>query len=196
MLLLHLADIQEELLRCTWETRDETAQQYYERKIKRQLRQVQDGKLPGVAEQDVRDQLALLPQILGDQKDCRDFALEHGDLRSENIIVSEQCRIIGVIDWGFAEMVPVVQAARLPRFLFPSESAAAAPSDDMIRDRRVYEISYSSQDSPAARAMKRAQTGADVGFRTLYLESVKSTDMLKSMASIGWKLPHSDEDRD
>ncbi|KAJ6786276.1 hypothetical protein PWT90_00816 [Aphanocladium album] len=191
-LLMHLASIQQELLRCTWEIGDLTAQQYYERKFRRQLKQVRDGKLPGVAEQDIRDQLALLPQMLGDQKDSRYFALEHADLNPSNIIVSDNYRIIGVIDWGFAEMVPVIQASRLPFFLFPCESTAHALSDVLLDDREIYAHASADQDCLVAKAMRRAQTGEDADSRALYFESVKRAGMRTSVGRRGAKRPHSE----
>lgn len=89
-------------------------------------------------------------------------------------------------------MVPIVQAAMLPRFLWPHESATCAPSQAILKDRQAYIGSFSSQGSQAALAMKRWQDAKDVDFRTLYLESMFSKGTLASMAKAGWKLSYCD----
>ncbi|KAM3508182.1 hypothetical protein MY11210_006844 [Beauveria gryllotalpidicola] len=203
-LLRRLAEIQMQLVQRTLETRDMTAYEYFEQKIQRRLTRIRQGNLPELAEQDVLDQLALLPRVLGDDKDNRQFAMEHGDLKAESIISSgEQFIIEAIVDWGTAEMVPVMQAARLPPLLW-CESADDVPTETMLRDRKPYVAvaatatatasagKDASAAAAAAAAMKRAQQGLDVDFRTLYLESIKSEGMLASMARAGWRLPYSE----
>ncbi|TQV92094.1 hypothetical protein V2A60_004394 [Cordyceps javanica] len=201
-LLARLAGIQLQLIQRTLETREMTAYEYFEEKIQRRLQRIRQGKLPELVEQDVLDQLALLPQVLGDEKDSRQFAMEHGNLGAGSIISGDQFIIEAIVDWGSAEMVPVVQAARLPPLLWCSDSAddkdsAEAPSAAMLLDRAAYVAAVAALgpeagDSPdAAAAMRRAQTGPGVGFRTLFLESIKSESMLTSMAAAGWTLPYS-----
>lgn len=93
-------------------------------------------------------------------------------------------------------MVPVAQAARLPPLL---RSGADADDDDnmpretLLKDRALYTAAYAGRalSVPAVAAMKRAQTGADVDFRTMYLESIKSESVLTAMARVGWTLPYS-----
>lgn len=63
-----------------------TAYEFFKQKIECRLESIRQGNLPELVEQDVLDQLALLPEVLGDEKDNRQFAMEHGDLRAESII--------------------------------------------------------------------------------------------------------------
>ncbi|OAQ98533.1 hypothetical protein LLEC1_02774 [Akanthomyces lecanii] len=188
--LAQLAEIQLSLITCTSENRSTTATESFERRMKRQLDRARDGKLPGVTEKDCLDQLALLPKVLGQDGHSTVFAVDHGDLKPANIIVDQENNIKCIIDWGFAAMVPVVQAAKLPCFLWTDDSATRIPSQAMLRDRQSYVGSFSGQVSEAASVMKRWQATDDVDFRTLYLESISSKGMLASMASVGWKLPY------
>ncbi|KAM0739390.1 hypothetical protein ACQRIT_007127 [Beauveria bassiana] len=215
-LLRRLAEIQMQLVQRTLETRDMTAYEYFEQKIQRRLTRIRQGNLPELAEQDVLDQLALLPRVLGQDKNNRLFAMEHGDLKAESIISSgEQFTIEAIVDWGTAEMVPIMQAARLPPLL-RCESADDVPTETMLRDRESYvavaamaaatatmtasvgkdtsaatAAAATAAAATAAAAMRKAQGGLNVDFRTLYLESIKSEGMLASMARAGWRLPYS-----
>ncbi|KAM3533933.1 hypothetical protein MY4038_002811 [Beauveria bassiana] len=205
-LLRRLAEIQMQLVQRTLETRDMTAYEYFEQKIQRRLTRIRQGNLPELAEQDVLDQLALLPRVLGQDKNNRLFAMEHGDLKAESIISSgEQFTIETIVDWGTAEMVPIMQAARLPPLL-RCESADDVPTETILRDRESYvavaamaaatatmtaSVGKDTSAATAAAAMRKAQGGLDVDFRMLYLESIKSEGMLASMARAGWRLPYS-----
>ncbi|KAM3543820.1 hypothetical protein ARSEF1564_003265 [Beauveria bassiana] len=192
-LLRRLAEIQMQLVQRTLETRDMTAYEYFEQKIQRRLTRIRQGNLPELAEQDVLDQLALLPRVLGQDKNNRLFAMEHGDLKAESIISSgEQFTIEAIVDWGTAEMVPIMQAARLPPLL-RCESADDVPTETMLRDRESYVAvaAMAAAATAAAAAMRKAQGGLNVDFRMLYLESIKSEGMLASMARAGWRLPYS-----
>ncbi|KAM3523103.1 hypothetical protein NHJ13051_005283 [Beauveria bassiana] len=206
-LLRRLAEIQMQLVQRTLETRDMTAYEYFEQKIQRRLTRIRQGNLPELAEQDVLDQLALLPRVLGQDKNNRLFAMEHGDLKAESIISSgEQFTIEAIVDWGTAEMVPIMQAARLPPLL-RCESADDVPTETMLRDRESYvavaamaaaatatmtaSVGKDTSAATAAAAMRKAQGGLNVDFRMLYLESIKSEGMLASMARAGWRLPYS-----
>ncbi|ATY61855.1 kinase-like domain [Cordyceps militaris] len=198
-LLARLARIQLQLLQRTLETREMTAYEYYEQRIQRRLQQIRAGNLPEVVEQDVLDQLALLPRVLGDDKDCQQFAMEHGDLRAESIISADQCIIEAIVDWGSAEVVPLVQAARLPPLLWrgsddDDDDDILLPSAAMLRDRAAYMAATAAaadaDDSMAAEAMRSAQTGPRVDFRTLFLESIRSESVLTALAAAAWTLPY------
>ncbi|EJP70602.1 uncharacterized protein BBA_00232 [Beauveria bassiana ARSEF 2860] len=186
-LLAQLAAIQLSLITCTMENRSTTATAFFERRIKNQLNRVKDGELPGIAEKDCLDQLALLPKVLGPNGNSTLFAVDHGDLKPNNIIVDQDNNIKCIIDWGFAAMAPIVQAAKLPCFLWTDDSATHVPSQAMLRDRQAYINSFPAQDSQASLLMQRWQRAKDVDFRMLYLESISSKGMLASMASVGWK---------
>ncbi|PTB81785.1 hypothetical protein M440DRAFT_1444475 [Trichoderma longibrachiatum ATCC 18648] len=185
-----LASIQLSLMTCTVITRPITARAYYERRLRNRQKRVLNGELPGLFEQDCLDQQAFLDDVLGQDGDSTAFAMAHGDLKPSNIIVDEQCNIKGIIDWGFAEMVPVATAALFPTLLWPDESARRAPSQATLRDRQTYIDSYSSQTVLAAFAMRRWQGAEDVDFRILYLTSISSKGVHKAMAHIGWVLSY------
>ena len=76
-------------------------------------------------------------------------------------------------------MAPLVQAAKLPCFLWTCESAS---DETMLEDRRMYVASLASQTSEAALFMKRRQEAKDVDYRMVFLGSLTSKGMLKSMA--------------
>ncbi|KAL7804895.1 kinase-like domain-containing protein [Trichoderma aethiopicum] len=185
-----LASIQLSLMICTLTTRPITARAYYERRLRNRQKRVANGELHELSEQDCLDQQAFLENILGEDGESTAFAMAHGDLKPSNIIVDEQYSIKGIIDWGFAEMVPIATAALFPTLLWPDESARRAPSQATLRDRQTYIDSYSSQTSLAALAMRRWQAAGDVDFRILYLTSISSKGVHKAMAQIGWKFPY------
>ncbi|KAM3562501.1 hypothetical protein MY1884_001800 [Beauveria asiatica] len=185
--LAQLAAIQLSLVTCTLENRSTTATAFFERRIRNQLNRVKDGKLPGLVEKDCLDQLALLPKALGPDGHNTLFAVDHADLKPKNIIVDQENNIKCIIGWSAAAMVPIVQAARLPCFLWSDDSATRVPSQAMLRDRKSYIDLFPAQDSQASLLIQRWQRAKDVDFRMLYLASISSKGMLASMASIGWK---------
>jgi hypothetical protein len=62
------------------------------------------------------------------------------------------CRIV---DWGFVELVPIVRAAGLPRFLWP-DSPGYLQSTVMQKVRESYIMSFASQCSQGALYMQLA----------------------------------------
>jgi serine/threonine protein kinase len=184
-LLDQIASIQLCLIQCTLQAGPSTATTYFERRMRNRLRRVQNGDIPELTEKDCLDQQALLDLVLGEDRNNTLFAVDHGDVKPENIIVDKDYNIICVIDWGFASLVPIAKAAGLPRFLWPS--LVTPPSRIILEDRQTYVRSLSSHTSLAALSMLRWQGNDDVDFRTLYLESITSKGVHISMARIGWK---------
>ena len=181
---------------------------FLERLAKNRLTRVAEGKIPGLSQQDCRDQQALLAKVLGMEGDDTTQAMDHGDFKPDNIIVDEEYNIKGyveglnelrssrtrtdphrVVDWSFADMVPISRAAGFPRFLWPA-SLHTAPSPTVQADRRAYIASVAAHTSGAASHMQRWQTGPDVDIRTLFLESLFSKGMHIDLARVGWKLPY------
>lgn len=67
----------------------------FERIIESKFERVRSGQLPELTEQDCEDQKALLPRMLVPELDSVGFALEHGDLKFDNIIADEEWKITG-----------------------------------------------------------------------------------------------------
>ncbi|KAI9695935.1 MAG: hypothetical protein M1820_008347 [Bogoriella megaspora] len=198
-LLRQLASIQLSLIKHTLEEGTTNATDHFERMIRNRRARVQEGRLSGLCEQDCIDQLALLDQILGKDGDSTAFAMEHGDIKPDNIIVDDEYNIqrcfahfISIIDWAFAAHVPIARAACLPRFLWP-DSFVYAPSPTVQRDRKSY-IAFSASDSPplqiAPAYIQHWQAAVDVDFRTLYLESILSRGVHEGLARAGWRLAY------
>ncbi|KFA80607.1 hypothetical protein S40288_11660 [Stachybotrys chartarum IBT 40288] len=135
-----------------------TAEAFFQRRLQNRHRRVLEGKIPGLSQQDCFDQQALLGQVLGPDRDCKVFAVHHGDIKPANIVIDENHNIRCLIDWGFAQWAPA--------------------------DRQVYVESISSQTSQAA----IWQDAEDVDFRTFYLESISSKGMHLHLARTGWKM--------
>ncbi|KAI1733646.1 kinase-like domain-containing protein [Xylaria scruposa] len=189
-LLAQLASIQHSLITCTLENGSTTATAFFERHLENRRARVREGRISGLSEQDCFDQQALLGRVLGRDQDSTVFAIDHGDIKPDNIIVDENYDIICLIDWGFAALVPIARAASLPRLFWPNHSAGIAPSPIILKDRQSYIRSFSSKTSEAALAMLRWQDAKDVDFRTLYLDSISSKGAHISMAQIRWNPPY------
>ncbi|KAM6485295.1 hypothetical protein HDV62DRAFT_285008 [Trichoderma sp. SZMC 28011] len=137
---------------------------------------------------------ALVCQVLGQDQHDIAFAVEHGDIEPNNIIIDENYNIKCVIDWGFATSVPISKAAGLPRFLWSSDTdpAKVAPSQSLLKDIRAYIACFSSQTLPMELSMLHLYNTEEVYFRALCLESTSSKQVHVSMARAGWKLPYSE----
>lgn len=62
---------------------------FFERHIRNQLKLASNGNLPGITEQYCQDQLALLPRVLGQNRESTSFAMDRGDVKPANIIVGQ-----------------------------------------------------------------------------------------------------------
>ncbi|OAA35198.1 hypothetical protein NOR_08121 [Metarhizium rileyi] len=105
-LLQQVASIQLSLITDTMENRDTTATTFFERRLKNRRTQVREGKIPGVSEQDCGDQQALLDAVLGQDRNCTIFAMDHGDIKPGNIIVDEKYNITWYVKNMAAVRVP------------------------------------------------------------------------------------------
>ncbi|KAI0187153.1 hypothetical protein F4808DRAFT_94595 [Astrocystis sublimbata] len=187
-LLGQIASIQMSLIEYTLESRATTATAYFERLLKNRRARVREGSIPDILDQDCIKQQNLLDRVLDGEGDNMIFAMEHGDLKPDNFIVDDKHNIQSVIDWGFAAFVPVIRAAGIPRFLWPS-LPLCRPNTVTQKDRESYTSSFASLCSPAAVYMQRWQNVADVDFQTLYLESLFSKGIHVFLAGIGWEIP-------
>ncbi|KAL7957692.1 hypothetical protein V8C34DRAFT_314695 [Trichoderma compactum] len=176
-LLGQIASIQLSLITHTLENRSTSAATFFQRRIKNRSTQVREGRIPGLSKEDCINQQALVCQVLGQAQNDTAFAVEHGDIKPNNIIVDEDYNIQCVIDWGLATFVPISKAAGLPYFLWSSDTdpAGVAPSQSLLKDIRAYIASFSSQTLPMALSM-------------LHLHNTE--DVHTSMARAGWRLPY------
>ncbi|KAF6805203.1 hypothetical protein CPLU01_16004 [Colletotrichum plurivorum] len=187
--LSQLAAIHTSLIECTIEVGAVTWGEFFERIIENKRSRVLSGRLPGLSEQACDDQKALLSRVLSingqEGSTEKDFAIDHGDLKPENIIVDEEFNIKCIIDWAFADTVPLPRAAALPRFLWEISSSPTAQ-----KDKKSYLAAVSSQHSPQA-SLRLFQSEGNVEFRTLYLESLFSRGAHLLLAKSGWHIPES-----
>ncbi|KAJ5160679.1 uncharacterized protein N7482_007683 [Penicillium canariense] len=92
--LNQVAGIHASLIECTQETRA-AAIDHYTRIIHNKIRRVCSGQLPEITEQECSDQLALLPGVLMPELESAPFAMDHGDLSSQNIMIDAQHNVTG-----------------------------------------------------------------------------------------------------
>jgi hypothetical protein len=72
-----------------------SARQYFSRLTENKLRRVRNGQLCGITEQDCFDQRDLLHHVLYPELEEAPFAMDHGDLAAQNIIVDSEYNITG-----------------------------------------------------------------------------------------------------
>lgn len=72
-----------------------TATEYFSRLTNNKLLRARKGQLPGITEQDCLDQKSLLDQVLHPELENALFAIDHGDLAPQNIIVDSAYNIKG-----------------------------------------------------------------------------------------------------
>ncbi|KKP06141.1 hypothetical protein THAR02_01744 [Trichoderma harzianum] len=166
-----------------------SAATFFQRRMKNRSTQVREGRIPGLSEEDCFNQQALVCQVLGQDQHDTAFAVEHGDIKPNNIIVDEnyniKCSLYrSVIDWGFATFVPIAKAAGLPLFLWSGDTdpAGVAPSQSLLKDIRAYIACFQSHTLPMALSKPHLNNTEDVYFRNLCLESTSSKQVHVSMA--------------
>ncbi|KAF4881025.1 hypothetical protein CGCFRS4_v015968 [Colletotrichum fructicola] len=95
--LEELATIQTRLIECSMEDGKTTWQGFFERIIRNKRSRVINGMLPGLSEKDCDEQQARLCEVLSIEGQAdynnRSFAVDHGDLKPENVIVDEHYNI-------------------------------------------------------------------------------------------------------
>ncbi|RJE19161.1 Phosphotransferase enzyme family [Aspergillus sclerotialis] len=148
----------------------------------------ENGRLPEITEQDCFDQRNILSDILYPELDDAPFAMDHGDLSPQNILVDSEFNITGIIDWGFSAKVPFQMAAGFPRFL-RLQPPLLPPNPVLQKDRESYNASLKAQSSQQVSWMILVQSSRNVDFQIFVLDSIVSKGMHRWLASNGWKLP-------
>ncbi|KAK0762902.1 hypothetical protein N5P37_004426 [Trichoderma harzianum] len=116
VILGQIASIQLSLITSTLESRSTSAATFFQRRMKNRSTQVREGRIPGLSEEDCINQQALVCQVLGQYQNDTAFAVEHGDIKPNNIIVDENYNIKCVIDWGFATFCTNLKNSRSAAF--------------------------------------------------------------------------------
>lgn len=199
---------------------EQTATQFYTQRILGNILSAPEG-LQGMGGMPTKDdgwnQYAHLDYVLGSAHGENTYALAHNNITPDNIIVDEDFNIEGyvltfnprlqiltnnsIIGWSSAYMVPLCQAAILPRFLAPDiyvrdmEGSWLARERVKDKERYIYQLSlYNVSLTPAKAAMKLWQSEYDAEFRALYLLSIRRRDIHAWLALCNWKpleCPHS-----
>ncbi|KAK2805082.1 hypothetical protein FQN50_006327 [Emmonsiellopsis sp. PD_5] len=176
-----------------------TATEHFSRIIENKIRRVHNGLLPGISEQDCFDQRNILSDVLLPKLDNAPFAMDHGDLSPQNILVDSEFNVTGIIDWGFSAKVPFQLAAGFPRFL-RLQPPVLPPSPALQKDRESYIRYLQGLASQEVSWMVLVQSSTNVDFRIYFLDSVISKGTHQWLASNQWTLPsrgfHIDEGGD
>ncbi|KAJ5654575.1 hypothetical protein N7490_001578 [Penicillium lividum] len=184
-ILQQLAKIQAALIECSQEKRATTATEHYATVIQNKIIRIRDGTLPELTEQDVSDQLSLLPTVLVPEVDDTSWAIDHGELVAENILIDAEHNITGITTWDLASKEPLQQAASFPAILL-YQDLAVPPSSTIKKDQETY-IASISQNSPAGESMAIVQSSEEADFRVAFLESITSKGTHREMARSGWR---------
>ncbi|KAJ5897328.1 hypothetical protein N7504_007616 [Penicillium tannophilum] len=184
--LEQLATIQAELIECTQENRPTTATEHYTKVIQNKIVRIRDGKLPELTEQDVSDQQSLLPTFLIPDLDEYSWAIDHGELVGEKILVNSEHDIIGITDWDLATKMPLQQAATFPQLL-RLQDLAVPPSATIKKDQETYLASILGQDTNAAKSMAIVRNAKDADFHAFFLDSIISKSQHRELASHKWE---------
>ncbi|KAF6840012.1 hypothetical protein CMUS01_04061 [Colletotrichum musicola] len=94
-----------------------TASDWIKAKINRKIVRAKADTLPGGTVAECKQQMQIVQKYWIPELDDAPHVLVHGDLSSNNIVVGEDCNVKGIIDLGWAELVPLQFAAVFPRFL-------------------------------------------------------------------------------
>ncbi|CRK38187.1 hypothetical protein BN1723_004413, partial [Verticillium longisporum] len=121
-----------------------TALNWVQSKIRRKIERARRDNLPGASVAECEKQLELTQKYWIQDLDTAPHVLVHGDLSNNNIIVDDSNTVRGIIDLGWAELVPLQFAASYPRFLThePDEEGSFTISghlnDRLLRDRAFF----------------------------------------------------------
>ncbi|KAK8150251.1 hypothetical protein G3M48_003317 [Beauveria asiatica] len=176
-ILDQVAMLHTSLIECTKETRGSSLK-HFTRIIQNKTRRVREGLLAGITEQDCSDQMNILSNVLLPELDEAPFAIAHGDLSPQNILIDAQHNVTGIIDWGFSSRVPFQQAACFPRFLH-LQNLDVEPSSTLLKDRETYMASVGCQKSPAVASMMiQVLSSENSDFQHCFLESIISKEYM------------------
>ncbi|KAL2812410.1 kinase-like domain-containing protein [Aspergillus granulosus] len=175
------------LIECSKEARGSSLK-HFTRIIQNKTRRVREGLLPEIREQDCSKQIEILSDVLLLELDEAPFAIAHGDLSPQNILIDAHHNVTGIIDWGFSSRVPFQQAACFPRFL-QLQNIDMSPSSTLLKDRETYITSIRCQTALAVSSMMiQVLSSENVDFQHCFLESIISKGMHRRLARNGWRV--------
>ncbi|KAJ0423275.1 kinase-like domain-containing protein [Aspergillus carlsbadensis] len=165
-----------------------SARTHFSRIIQNKTRRVREGLLPELTEQDCSDQMHILPTVLLPELDDAPFAIAHGDISPQNILIDAHHNVKGIIDWGFSSKVSFQEAACFPRFL-QLQDIDLAPSSTLRKDREAYVTSIRCRAPLEVSSMMVQVLSSDnTDFRHCSLESIVSKGMHRQLARNGWRV--------
>ncbi|KAF6811184.1 hypothetical protein CSOJ01_05863 [Colletotrichum sojae] len=175
-----------------------TASDWIKAKINRKIARAKAGTLPGGTVAECQQQMQLVQKYWIPELDDAPHILVHGDLSSNNVIVDDYCNVKGIIDLGWAELVPLQFAAVYPRFLThePSESDGldwtARDTKQMEQDRAFYLEcirTRANQEGGILLDYLRVISRQDEVSRYWWLTAASRIDIHRAMASCEWDPP-------
>ncbi|KID97317.1 Protein kinase-like domain protein, partial [Metarhizium majus ARSEF 297] len=201
--ILHcIANASLDLLHVSQESK-QTALEWIQSKISRKIIRAQEGSLPGGSVAECQKQMELTTNYWVPELDTAPHVLIHGDLSGNNIIIDKNDHNVqGIIDLGWAELVPLQFAAVYPRFLThePLEGQengwTGRDSEQMELDRAFYleciqERAIQAQGEGLNMLMDyyRVLSREDEIERYFWLTAASRIDIHRAMAKCDWKPP-------
>ena len=102
--------------------------------------------------------------------DTGPFILQHADLHWQNLLFDEQCKIVGVIDWEWAQTVPVDSFNMLP-WNFTSKMLPFQ-SENVMRHQQIAVRRFKSLSETEATALERRVVDDMVRFQSSQYQQI------------------------
>ncbi|KAF1958355.1 hypothetical protein CC80DRAFT_490952 [Byssothecium circinans] len=141
-----------------------TTEVYVTQAIDRKIKRVLKGQLRTAKLVDCLRQRSLIRKYMIPELDSSPWVMVHGDLSGPNIITDTEYNISGIIDFGFAEYVPLQFAAVFPRIL----------DHESYQDQDDIDIAPELSDDPESSLVWRSKNSETKRRdRQIFLETVK-----------------------
>ena len=184
-----------------------TSTEHITRVIQNKVVRIRKGTLPELTEQDVSEQMDILPSVLRPELDTAPFAVDHMGFGMHNMIIDEgnltgyvertystksdyktNDSIDSIVSWGLSSDHPFQMAACFPAIL-RLDDIDQPPSTVLKEDREKYieAIKAQTQWPEVTELMVPVLSAGDLDFNTLFLESVISKGRHRELARAGWR---------
>ena len=182
-------------------------------KINRKISRAESDQLPGGTVAECHQQKQLIQDYWISDLDLAPYVLVHGDLSSNNVIIDEHQNILrlgknlvmtnhantfSIIDFGWAELLPLQFAAVFPRFLTHEPSINQGyewkrrRTKQMEQDRKFYlEVirARAIRNGGIFRDYYRVLSRHDEPTRYWWFTAASRIDIHRAMASCDWAPP-------